>query len=251
MMGAAMYCVYVTLYSGNLLPPFYIGSSTVDKVREGYRGSVSSRRYGSIWKQELIRNPGLFKTKIISFHETRKEALAKERILHQALSVVESAMYINMVVAGEKFDFSGRKHAPVSIQKMKNRVMTDEHRAKIANAAKGRKQSAETVANRVAKNTGQKRTAETKAKMGAWKRSLPPQSQEANLKRSVSNAIASTGHKHSEETKAKIAVTLMGRKQSPETIAKRVASMKATSVMKAERVRAASQVQVETEELPH
>lgn len=237
-----MHCVYLTLYSGSLLPPFYIGSSTVEKVEAGYRGSVSSRKYAKIWKQELSVNPHLFKTKIISTHATSREALAKERAIHQAQNVVSSPLHINMVVAGEKFDFSGRKHDPVSIQKMKSRVMTAEHKAKIAAAAVGRKQTPETIAKRVAKNIGQKRSEETKIKMGLWERPRTPQSAESNAKRSAS----CTGYKHTSETRAKIAAAAQKQirpKQSKETIVKRVASMKLTAARKAALATAASPVQ--------
>jgi hypothetical protein len=37
-----MYCVYLTIYKGNNLPPFYIGSTSIDKIDGGYHGSVMS-----------------------------------------------------------------------------------------------------------------------------------------------------------------------------------------------------------------
>lgn len=48
------YCVYLTIYSGSKLPPFYIGSGTLDKIlNKGYRGSVTSKQFKKIWSQEL------------------------------------------------------------------------------------------------------------------------------------------------------------------------------------------------------
>lgn len=44
------YCTYVTFYSGNKLPPFYIGSTSVDKIEKGYRGSVKSKRWKQIYE---------------------------------------------------------------------------------------------------------------------------------------------------------------------------------------------------------
>lgn len=107
------YCVYLTVYSGNLLPPFYIGYSSVDNVENGYRGSVSSKLYKSIWKEELKNNSQAFKTKIISTHKTRAEAKNKETVLIQKLNAVSSPMYIN------RHDGSGRNffhEGPFSVE---------------------------------------------------------------------------------------------------------------------------------------
>ena len=95
----SIYCTYITFYRGNKLPPFYIGSTSVDLVSSGYRGSVSSKEYKTIWKSELKENPQLFKTKIISTHEDRKDALAKEEKLHKSLNVVKSSLYVNKSTA--------------------------------------------------------------------------------------------------------------------------------------------------------
>lgn len=81
---------------------FYIGSSSVDRVNNGYHGSVLSKKYQSIWLYELKNNPHLFKTKIITQHKTRKEALEKEKQLHLKLNVAKCDMYINMSIASEK-----------------------------------------------------------------------------------------------------------------------------------------------------
>lgn len=90
-----IYCVYLTTYSGSKLPPFYIGSSNVDRIQKGYRGSVMSQKFSAIWKSELKSNPKLFKTYIISKHTTREEALFKENLLQKKLNVIKSCMYIN------------------------------------------------------------------------------------------------------------------------------------------------------------
>lgn len=95
----SIYVTYLTIYSGNKLPPFYIGSTSIDNVNSGYNGTVRSKKYKSIWKEELINNPDLFKTKIISQHNDRKSALEKELILQKKLNVVKSPMYINMSLA--------------------------------------------------------------------------------------------------------------------------------------------------------
>jgi len=91
----SIYCTYLTVYFGNKLPMFYIGSSFVVKINNGYHGSVSSKKYKSIWQSESKNNPHLFKTKIISYHNTRKSATEKELFLQKKMNVVKSTMYIN------------------------------------------------------------------------------------------------------------------------------------------------------------
>jgi hypothetical protein len=120
-MSTNIYCTYLTVYSGNKLPPFYIGSSRIDIIQEGYHGSVSSIKYKSIWKSELRNNPSAFKTKIISYHETRQEANLFERKLQIKLNVVNNPLYINRNItwdsnfgaigSGENHYNYGRKHS--------------------------------------------------------------------------------------------------------------------------------------------
>jgi len=93
------YCVYLTIYRGNKLPPFYIGSSSVEKVNNGYHGSVMSMRYVDTWKSELKNNIHLFETKIISIHTTRELATENECKFQKQLNVVYSPLYINMAYA--------------------------------------------------------------------------------------------------------------------------------------------------------
>ena len=82
-MHKLIYCTYLTVYTGNKLPPFYIGSTSVDNISKGYRGSVLSKNYKSIWKQELHSHPDLFKMsaahtgKILSPEHKAKIAAAR------------------------------------------------------------------------------------------------------------------------------------------------------------------------------
>lgn len=93
------YCTYLTIYSGNKLPPFYIGSSSIDRINKGYRGSVLSKIYKETWKNELRANPHLFKTRIITTHNDRREATIKENSLQKSLNVVKNSLYINRAYA--------------------------------------------------------------------------------------------------------------------------------------------------------
>ena len=142
------YCTYLTTYSGKKLPPFYIGSSSVDRIKEGYHGSVHSKKYKQIWKNELKQNPHFFKTKIISLHGTRKEAIIKEEKFHRLLNVVKSTMYINMAIAapngfhgrdvtGNLNPMYGKKHSEISKSFMnadkKGKPLSAEHAHKVTN----------------------------------------------------------------------------------------------------------------------
>ena len=121
-----MYCVYLTVYSGNLLPPFYIGSSSVKKVTNGYHGTVKSKKYKNLYHKELKDYPHLFKTHIISVFNKRQEALEKENILQRKLKVIESPLYFNeayarnfgMSTKGNKNGFFGKHHSEETLIKM-------------------------------------------------------------------------------------------------------------------------------------
>lgn len=140
-----MYCVYLTTYIGNKLPPFYIGSTSTKKINSGYRGSVASKKYAYIFKKELINNPHLFKTKVISLFETRKEALIRENEIQHKLNVVRSPLYINQSFAsvngffgydssGYLGGFFGKKHSEETLNKMRKpkSTTTNYHKSKSA-----------------------------------------------------------------------------------------------------------------------
>ncbi len=98
-MSNNIYCTYLTVYSGNKLPPFYIGYTSIENIGNGYRGSVNSKKYKEIWKSELKNNPNLFKTKILTTHNTREEAIEKEKYFQESLDVVKSPLYVNQAIA--------------------------------------------------------------------------------------------------------------------------------------------------------
>lgn len=93
------YCVYLTEYKGTLLPSYYVGSSSVDRVESGYRGSVKSKQYKDIWESELISNSDMFVTSILSYHQTRKDALECELQYQLQHDVVRNPLYINKSLA--------------------------------------------------------------------------------------------------------------------------------------------------------
>ena len=98
------FCTYLTIYAGEKLPPFYIGSTYTQRIiKKKYHGTVRSREYENIWKQELRDNPNLFFTIILTCFDTRNEAFNHERYLHEQLDVVKSNLFINKSLARENF----------------------------------------------------------------------------------------------------------------------------------------------------
>lgn len=100
------YCVYMTQYRGSLFPNNYIGSSTIKRIEEGYRGSVKSKKYKNLWEQELKENPHLFETYIISIHHTKQEAAQKELKLQKIFNAVKNPLFVNCSFA-KPFGFFG------------------------------------------------------------------------------------------------------------------------------------------------
>ena len=114
------YCIYLTTYSGNKLPPFYIGySKTENVISRGYRGSVTSKKYKSVWLSELKNSPGLFNTTIIQTFTSKKEAQARELHIQQHLSVSKNPLYINMSITGHSDNTRLRVISSGMINKMK------------------------------------------------------------------------------------------------------------------------------------
>lgn len=105
-----IYVVYHTTYSGDKFPQNYIGSTTLNRIQNGYRGSVRSKKFRKLWENELKENPELFYTVIISHHYTRYEALYKELYYQQLFNVVDNPLFVNMSYAKPN-GFFGRKNS--------------------------------------------------------------------------------------------------------------------------------------------
>ncbi len=102
------YVVYKTVYTGTLLPPYYIGSTSEEKVVSGkYYGSPTSQKWKEIFKSELKNNKHLFSVEILSYHETREAALEEELRVQILNDVVKSKDYFNESLAC-KNGFFGR-----------------------------------------------------------------------------------------------------------------------------------------------
>lgn len=159
------YCVYFTTYSGQIMPPFYIGSTKVDRIlNKNYKGSVSSKVYKDLWRTELRNNPHLFNTEIVSYHGTRKEAYDEEEAYQREEDVINNPLYINECFANGNFCMTGRKHSKETLIKLK-RPKTAEHNRKNSEANKGKILSAETKEKIKQKRKLQIITDETKSKI--------------------------------------------------------------------------------------
>lgn len=97
--ASKQYVVYITKYFGKLLPPLYIGSSNIVKIKNGYNGSVLSKKWKQIYKDEQKQNKSLFKTRILSCYDTRQDALNEEKRLHIKYNVVKSNRFFNESIA--------------------------------------------------------------------------------------------------------------------------------------------------------
>lgn len=97
-----MYIVYFTIYDGDKLPPFYIGSTSIAKHKAGYHGTVLSKAYKEIYNSELKMNPHLFDSCIVSEHATREEATKAERLLQLKVDAANNPMYMNKAIAAPK-----------------------------------------------------------------------------------------------------------------------------------------------------
>jgi hypothetical protein len=96
------FVVYLTTYSGDKLPPFYIGSTNKTKALSGkYFGSIMSKKWKEIFRQELRENAQLFSLQILSEHETRSQAIEAENKLQHEFDAVDSPDFFNCAYAAE------------------------------------------------------------------------------------------------------------------------------------------------------
>jgi hypothetical protein len=139
-----VYCVYLTSYRGNKLPPFYIGSSNLKRVESGYRGSVASRQYAKLWIMCLKTEPEKFNTFIIKKFSNRKEAFEYECSIQEQLGVVQSPMYINKSYARKNGYFGGEQRG--ELNPMYGKHNSESAKRKISAALQGRKKNPGTIA---------------------------------------------------------------------------------------------------------
>ena len=140
------YCTYLTVYSGNKMPMFYIGRSNEVNIRNGYRGTVTSKLYKEVWLNELSEHPELFKTTILTLHSTVKEAAIKEEYFHKKFQVHINPLYINQATGAGTFnsDIRGKKNPFYGsnrigeLNPMFGRKQSDSSRQRMSTAQKGK-----------------------------------------------------------------------------------------------------------------
>lgn len=181
-----IYCVYLTIYRGNKLPMFYIGSTSMSKLNSGYRGSVLSKKYKETWNNELSTNPHLFETKIISYHDTREQAFDKEETLQRLLNVVPSEMYINESYAKGGFSMAGKSLSEEHKRKLSKIMKSDEMKSKLSPNL-GKRTSQETIEKLRISCSGKTTSIDTRDKLRkAWE-TREPTTKETRDKMSSSN----------------------------------------------------------------
>jgi hypothetical protein len=184
------YVTYLVTYSGYELPKFYIGSTSEEKVKSGkYFGSIRSIKYKKIFFSEINNNIELFDIQILSYHDTRLDALSEELKLHIEYDVVKSKDYINESfatvngffgrdVSGENHPMWGKKHSEETKKKLrfarKNRVIKEETKRKISESNKGKIMSEEQKEKLRMINKGKVLSEETKNKISIAKLGKEP-----------------------------------------------------------------------------
>lgn len=117
------------MYTGTLLPKWYIGSTSIQNIYNGYNGyngSITSKQWIDIYIDEQTNNKNLFKSRILSTHNTRKEALIEELRVQKLHNVVKNDLYINKSYATINGCF-GMKMDKKTIENMVNKRKNNEY----------------------------------------------------------------------------------------------------------------------------
>ena len=200
-----MFTVYITMYLGDMMPPFYMGSTSFARLAKGYHGSVSSAKWAAIWKEEIKHNPYLFKTQAIpdATADTAKEIVSVERDWQRLFDVVNDPDFLNEAYANCGFVSTPESQAKAQETKMRTGTLArqPETRAKIGDANRGRKLPPVKP--------------ETKEKLSrAGKGRILTDEHKARI------AVANTGKTYSDEARAKISAAGKGRVLSEDHKAK-------------------------------
>ena len=122
-----------------------VRSSKIEpKLDLGIKYFSSSRDKEFMNEQKL--NKDKFKYKVIKIFETREEAVNLEIKLHNKFDVGRNLSFYNdSKQTSTKFDRSGTKDSPETIEKKRNKTVTNETRENMRLAQLGRKHSEETL----------------------------------------------------------------------------------------------------------
>ena len=94
-----MFVVYMTIYSGTKLPPYYIGTTSKSKYDSGYTGTVLSKAFKAVYNSEKEKNPELFDVVILELCSSRKDALKLEHFWQKCVTAKTNPLYFNMAYA--------------------------------------------------------------------------------------------------------------------------------------------------------
>lgn len=228
-----MYVTYLTIYSGEKLPPYYIGSTSIEKIKKGYCGSVVSIQYKKIFDDELKNNKNLFKVFILSEHETRTEAFEMELHLQKSFNVVKSKLFFNESFAvingcfgrnvnGINNPMFGKKQTEYTKLLIKEKrghnkryLLSNEHKKIISKTHKGKIVSEETRKKLSIASKGKVVSEETKRKISDKLKGVNKFNHTEESKRKISDK--NKGKIVSKETRKKISETSKGKIISKET----------------------------------
>jgi hypothetical protein len=223
--GNSMYVIYWTVYLGKKFPRNYIGSTTLERHKSGYLGSVKSSKYREIWNAEIRENPHLFRSYIIEYVEGDKASLLeRESWWHDRYHVAVNPLFVNMSHAKKKF-FSTSESAIKAAQTRASRgtdKRSAETREKIRQKRLQNPQSEKSKILNRQKHLGKKHSDETKLKISMLKKNMSVETRmkmsQSRIGRKVSNETRqkqrekSLGHLVSEKTKEVLRHAQLGMK---------------------------------------
>jgi group I intron endonuclease len=203
------------------------------------RGSHHSRLLQSAWAEHGAH---AFEFAVLEVVECRADLIAREQFWMETLNAVASgfnvcpnagggAGYVPTNEQRAKMSAAGKgrpkspEHRATIAEAHLGMTHTVESRAKIGAASRGRKRSPQSLAKLSATLTGKRHSDAARAAISAALKGKPKSAE------AIANYVASRARNArplSPESRARIAVASTGRKQSPETIAKRVAGQVAT-----------------------
>jgi hypothetical protein len=142
------------------MPPFYIGKTTYKRIiQRGYNGTVTSKRYASIWRQERGEHPELFKTVVLQCFRTDTEAIYREKAIQRFFDVPNNPMFINMAISGGNFG-GAAENAPKF-----GTHLSEATRQKIREKSEGRTASESTRFQMSQTRRGKPKSEETRRRM--------------------------------------------------------------------------------------
>lgn len=135
-------------------------------------GSVTSKRYSKIWRDEIKKNSNRFKIFIISTHKTRMEATIKETEMQCNLNVVNNPLYVNMGI------FKNSHVNTYGIPTTLGMKFSRETRKKQSEARLGKRHTIDTKIKISLSNKGKKVSEATRHKMSESQKARPPRTEE-------------------------------------------------------------------------